>query len=568
MQGQRRLLIGVLILGLLLAPATGLVLAQGPGPQGGDVSQASVGTAFTYQGRLQDTGGPVTSDCDLQFSLWDSASNPTGQVGAPLTKSNVSVSGGLFTVELDFGAVFAGDARWLQVAVRCPAGSGSYSTLSPRQKLTAAPAALSLALPFLAEANIGGPLACFENEGAGEAAVFSSAGGYALWVGTAGLDALYVASAGQDGVHVIDAGGRGVAVDTAGGDGVYVGAAGTPTSSTPSDYHNGVEVAGAEWYGLYVGNAGFDGLHIGSAGGNGVGVDSTGWSGFFVNSADYNGFHVSGAGGNGLLVGHTGADGVLIGQAGSPSSWTWSDYNNGFEIAGAQGHGLYVGRADDTGVFVHSAGWNGVVVEEAGGDGVRATATVYNALYGDTANAQGEWGLYTPDKVHAQNVTLQTLTLIAQVSGPDALSPGDVVAAAGVAAPLPGNSAPLPRVRLAGANWNGVVGVVEGRLALTPVPQPEGKEEQRLELRSAEGPARPGDYVALTVLGLARVKVDAGQGAIQPGTRLTSGAGGWARALKTVVVEGVTLAESAPVLGIALDAPDENGLVWVLVNPQ
>ncbi|MBU1748013.1 MAG: hypothetical protein KKA73_10020, partial [Chloroflexi bacterium] len=65
MQGQRRLLIGVLILGLLLAPATGLVLAQGPGPQGGDVSQASVGTAFTYQGRLQDTGGPVTSDCDL-----------------------------------------------------------------------------------------------------------------------------------------------------------------------------------------------------------------------------------------------------------------------------------------------------------------------------------------------------------------------------------------------------------------------------------------------------------------------------------------------------------------------
>ena len=93
-----------------------------------------------------------------------------------------------------------------------------------------------------------------------------------------------------------------------------------------------------------------------------------------------------------------------------------------------------------------------MIVEAAGGDGVRATATTYNALYGDTANAQGEWGVYTPDKVHAQNVTLQTLTLIAQVSGPDTLSSGDVVAAAGVGASLPGISAPLPLVRLAGSD--------------------------------------------------------------------------------------------------------------------
>jgi len=91
---------------------------------------------------------------------------------------------------------------------------------------------------------------------------------------------------------------------------------------------------------------------------------------------------------------------------------------------------------------------------------------------------------------------------------------------------------------------------------------------ERLELRSAAGPARPGDYVRLTVLGVARVKVDAGQGSIQPGTRLTSGARGRARALRTVVVEGVTLAESAPTVGIALAAPDADGLVWVLVNPR
>jgi hypothetical protein len=159
------------------------------------------------------------------------------------------------------------------------------------------------------------------------------------------------------------------------------------------------------------------------------------------------------------------------------------------------------------------------------------------------------------------------LTLVAQVTGSDALSPGNIVAVAGIAASLTGNGAPLPLVRLAATDWNGVVGVVEGRLGLTPIPQPAG-DEQRLELRSAGGPARPGDYVALTVFGLAQVKVDSGLGIIQPGTRLTGGEAGSARALKTVVVEGVTLTESAPVLGIALEAASEDGFVWVLVNPQ
>jgi hypothetical protein len=53
---------------------------------------------------------------------------------------------------------------------------------------------------------------------------------------------------------------------------------------------------------------------------------------------------------------------------------------------------------------------------------------------------------------------------------------------------------------------------------------------------------------------------------IEPGTHLAVGEAGAARALKTVVVEGLTLAESAPTIGIALAAPDEGGLVWVLVN--
>ena len=39
-------------------------------------------------------------------------------------------------------AVFNGDGRWLDIRVRCPAGSGLFAPLTPRQNLTPAPYAL------------------------------------------------------------------------------------------------------------------------------------------------------------------------------------------------------------------------------------------------------------------------------------------------------------------------------------------------------------------------------------------------------------------------------------------
>jgi len=103
---------------------------------------ADLGTAFTYQGRLRLEGLPLNQACDLQFSLWTAAEGGS-QVGTPVTAANVLPSGGEFAAELDFGAVaFAGEARFLEVAVRCPAGGGSYVTLAPRQPLLAAPYAL------------------------------------------------------------------------------------------------------------------------------------------------------------------------------------------------------------------------------------------------------------------------------------------------------------------------------------------------------------------------------------------------------------------------------------------
>ncbi len=101
-----------------------------------------VGTAFTYSGELTQNGSPVNGNADFLFTLYDA---PVGgnQIGVTQSLPNRALAGGRFTVDLDFGAgAFVGQGRWLEIAVRAPAGSGSYFTLSPRQPISPAPYAL------------------------------------------------------------------------------------------------------------------------------------------------------------------------------------------------------------------------------------------------------------------------------------------------------------------------------------------------------------------------------------------------------------------------------------------
>jgi len=130
-----------------LTVGMGLVLLAGSS----GLAQTPAGTAFTYQGQLKHAGLPVNSTADFQFSLWDAADMASGtQVGPTLSVNNVSITNGLFTVTLDFGTgIFTGDARWLQVAVRSPAGSGSYTQLTPWQELTPSPYALNALAPWV-----------------------------------------------------------------------------------------------------------------------------------------------------------------------------------------------------------------------------------------------------------------------------------------------------------------------------------------------------------------------------------------------------------------------------------
>jgi hypothetical protein len=101
-----------------------------------------VNTSWTYQGQLRRSGAAYTGTCNFQFSLWDVLSAGT-QLGNTLPINSVKVVNGLFTVVLDFGDAFAGDARWLGTSVQC-SGDGAFTPLNPRQPLTAAPYALSL----------------------------------------------------------------------------------------------------------------------------------------------------------------------------------------------------------------------------------------------------------------------------------------------------------------------------------------------------------------------------------------------------------------------------------------
>jgi len=101
------------------------------------------GTAFTYQGRLNDGANPANGVYDLSFALFDGTSSGA-PLGNPLTTAATVVSNGLFTVTLDFGNQFPGADRWLEIGVRTN-GGGAFATLSPRQQLTPTPYAIRAA---------------------------------------------------------------------------------------------------------------------------------------------------------------------------------------------------------------------------------------------------------------------------------------------------------------------------------------------------------------------------------------------------------------------------------------
>jgi hypothetical protein len=133
-----------LALGILLAGLPGGVNAQEPGDNTDD--PVAVGTTLTYEGRLADEDGqPLAGIYDFEFKVYDTLTGGN-QVGGTVTQDNVTVSDGLFTVQLDFGdRVFTGNVRYLEIGVRPGQRIDAYTTLEMRQRLPVA--AYALALP-------------------------------------------------------------------------------------------------------------------------------------------------------------------------------------------------------------------------------------------------------------------------------------------------------------------------------------------------------------------------------------------------------------------------------------
>ncbi|MDQ4122264.1 MAG: hypothetical protein M3209_12565 [Acidobacteriota bacterium] len=98
-------------------------------------------TAFTYQGKLNANNLPANASYDFEFRLFDAATG--GTVLGTQQRSGVQVSGGFFTVVLDFGAnAFSGANQFLEIAVKTAGSAGSYQQLLPRQSITSIPQAI------------------------------------------------------------------------------------------------------------------------------------------------------------------------------------------------------------------------------------------------------------------------------------------------------------------------------------------------------------------------------------------------------------------------------------------
>jgi hypothetical protein len=226
---------------------------------------------FTYQGTLQDAGSPATGDYEFLFTLYDAVADGV-DIEGPITRT-VSVEDGIFTTQLYFGepAVYSTQfPLFLQIDVR-PAGSGDgFTSLAPRQELTAVPFAQSLipgasisgALPFGSAVSIGNP----------------ASGGIGLQVSDTGSDGIQISEVGGYGVSVTNPSFSGVYVSGAGSDGFYV--------SSPGD--DGVQVFNPADEGVYVSGAGGSGVYVSSADQHGVygrTVSSDYLAGYFINAA-------------------------------------------------------------------------------------------------------------------------------------------------------------------------------------------------------------------------------------------------------------------------------------------
>jgi hypothetical protein len=120
--------IGVLAVLPLLA---GGGMAQTSNPAAGEIPNATVSAAISYQGVLTDPGGNrLSGSYDLEFTFW-SLSWGGAPLGPAVNRMGQAIANGLYSTSLEVNPdLISGQELWLQIAVR--ESGGSWQPLSPR----------------------------------------------------------------------------------------------------------------------------------------------------------------------------------------------------------------------------------------------------------------------------------------------------------------------------------------------------------------------------------------------------------------------------------------------------
>ena len=286
----------------------------------------------------------------------------------------------------------------------------------------------------------------------------------------------------------------------------------------------------AEYPGMFnVGNFG-DGVGIGvlTMGKAGIGVD-----GQDDPTHDTHGLLVTGVEHGGIITSTDGYSLQANSMDGSANDW-WGVLGQGYADGGGDG------------VF----GWGYGTADSA--TGLTGRAQNGRALYAFTQGS-GQYAGYFDDPIYVNgSCTGCTLSYVARNTSAVSLKPGDAVVPAGVEAGIAGMLSPVFKVSPA-APGQTVLGVAAGRTAMYMSEAGLDDVAEGAQFGPVGGTAEPGDYLVIVVQGPAQVRVDPAAD-IQPGTPVYLGANG-----ATGLVGG-------PAIGMALEAVDSEGLVWVLVG--
>jgi hypothetical protein len=591
--------LGSLILALALVSAAGAAQPPGarPAPEPAwdpaAVQVTPAGNAITYQGYLTDGGLPANGVYDFVFSLYADAAG-TQWVTTGSGGSDLPVADGYFTARVDFTDAMYGDvhfylngeARWLGISVRPGASTGSYTALAPLQALTPAPYAQALpGLHTIQNTTSPNVVGGYPWNSVNVNAVGATISGGGSEAGNNAIGASYATVGGgfDNTANSLNSTVGGGSYNTANGtNGAVCGG----SNNTAAGY---AFVGGGSINWATGSSSTISGGGLNTAGGQAATI-----SGGNSNSAAGQYATVPGGANNSAAGNYSLAAGRRA-KANAEGSFVWADSTdadlttdvpNRFLVRARAGAEI---RADNIsyGLLIDNDNTAG------NGDGLRvytrhSDSTVWAAVfaynYGTSpavyADSAGTYSGYFQDNIYVAGSCVGcTLVYLARNDGAEPLEEGDLVVATGVTA-LAGNESPVLRVRRAGTDGDAqqaIAGVVleRGVLVTSPPKEPaaEGGEPTAgptEDIQHAEGPVAPGDYLFLVVQGVARVKVDASAGAITAGQRLAgAGLAGHARALRTLTVEGVLVAEGAATVGVALESLEAGtGLISVLVNLQ